>query len=88
MRRGKAEEPMSWVVVRRRAGETIRRARVWLAAEWMKSHECRDCGKPVGMFEKVCNQCGCAEPAQFSRGLVAVMAGVGVPLILVVLLLA
>ncbi len=79
---------MPKVAVRQRAGEIVRRVRVWFAAEWTRSHECRGCGKLVGMFERVCNQCGSAEPAQFSRGLVAVIAGVGVPLILVVLLMA
>jgi hypothetical protein len=40
------------------------------------------------MFEQVCNRCGSADPAQVSRGLVAVLAGVGVPLAVAVLLLA
>lgn len=79
---------MSVVAVRRRASEAFRGARVWLAGEWRRSHQCRGCGKAVGMFERMCNQCGSADPAQFSSGLVAVMAGVGVPLVLLVLLLA
>lgn len=77
---------MSVVAVRRRASEAVRGARDWLAGEWRRSHQCRGCGKAVGMFERMCNQCGSADPAQLSRGLVAVMAGV--PLVLLVLLLA
>jgi hypothetical protein len=87
-RRDPAEEAMSLVVVRRRAGECYHRTRAWFEMEWTRSRECRGCGKSVGMLDRVCNQCGTSDPAQVSRPLVAVLAGVGVPLILILLLVA
>ncbi len=79
---------MSLVAVRQRVGETVRRTRAWFSLEFAHSRECRGCGKQVGILDRVCNQCGIADPAQVSRPLVAVLAGIGVPLILIVLLLA
>lgn len=79
---------MSGVVVRERAGELFRRTRAWFAAEWARSRECRGCGKRVGLFDRICNQCGSSEPAELSRPLVAVLAGFGIPLIVLALLLA
>lgn len=79
---------MSLVVVRQRVGETYCRTRDWFSLEWTRSRSCRGCGKQVGILDRVCEQCGTADPAQVSRSLVAVLAGVGVPLILIVLLLA
>jgi hypothetical protein len=79
---------MSLVVVRERACDAVRRTRAWFAAEWANSRQCRGCGKQVGILDRMCDQCGSADPATVSRRLVAVLAGVGVPLILFVLLLA
>jgi hypothetical protein len=78
---------MSLVVVRERAGDVVRRTRNWFVAEWANSRQCRGCGKQVGILDRICEQCGSADPATVSRPLVAVLAGVGVPLILIVLLL-
>jgi hypothetical protein len=79
---------MTLVAVRERAGDVVRRTRSWFAAEWTHSRECRGCGLQVGIFDRMCNQCGSSDPATVSRPLVAVVAGVGLPLILLVLLLS
>lgn len=79
---------MSLVVVRERAGDLVRRTRAWFVAEWTHSRACRGCGKQVAIFDRVCNQCGSSDPAEVSRPLVAVLAGIGIPFILLVLLLA